>query len=131
MMTSPPPKKKQKQEFNYIDKAYIVRNLIAARERHYKENRHLYLCALKECSKINDISEVTLLNWMKPSRRKHIYQKAEELLAVGNEMMSSELSLDISKNGNGDIKMIPQCSLSQISSFGDETLVKNDDKSSR
>jgi hypothetical protein len=110
-MMKSPPKKKQKQEFSYVDKASIVSNLIAAREQHTKENRHLFLNALKECSKMNDISEATLLNWMKPSRRKHIYQKAEEF-------------------GNGDIKTVPLCSLSPAYSVGSQSLVNND-KSSR
>ena len=90
-----PPKKKQKTELSYIDKAFMVKTLIKLREN--KEKVDLYRTTLQHVTRISGNSVTTILNWMKPKRRDYIYYKANEMLSIGGElkdMIFGDMSLD-------------------------------------
>jgi hypothetical protein len=77
-----PAKKRKKTELSAIDRAFIVKTLLAIREN--KEREHLYRPTLKKFSEVCGHSELTIMNWVKPFYRTKIFQKEEEEVAAGN-----------------------------------------------
>jgi hypothetical protein len=127
-MKSPPKKKQKKEELSCTDKATIVRTLIALREN--KTMTRLYRDTLQEISNLCGKSEITILNWMKPSVREQIYKKAQSMLADAQSMLAdgAKLNIDTSQILDDNVRSL-LCSPSHISSLGSDAVVKNSNNS--